>query len=81
MPREPVSSSRYRNQMLPSETDSTIEINPDSAQPYTSGEGKHTDFWATGKKLPMILPLPLSWIMMKMLGNAEGSSTKGPENC
>ena len=26
-----------------------------------------SDFWAIGKKLPMILPLPVSWIMMKML--------------
>uniref|UniRef100_A0A8D2DKG6 Hsp70-interacting protein N-terminal domain-containing protein n=1 Tax=Sciurus vulgaris TaxID=55149 RepID=A0A8D2DKG6_SCIVU len=46
--------------------DRAIEINPDSAQ-LISGEGKHTDFWATGKKQPMILPLPVNWIMMMML--------------
>ncbi|KAI4560550.1 hypothetical protein MJG53_017179 [Ovis ammon polii x Ovis aries] len=47
--------------------DRAIEINPEVQLSHTSGEGKHTDFWAIGKKLPKILPLPGSWIMMKML--------------
>ncbi|KAF3830960.1 hypothetical protein GH733_002198 [Mirounga leonina] len=41
-----------------------------------SGEGKHTDFWAIGKKQHMILPMLVNWIMKKMLMHAERKRVK-----
>ena len=53
--------------MLPSETVTELLGQILIQLSLIKGKGKHTDFWAIEKKQPMVLPLHVNRIMMKML--------------